>query len=569
MKFNSALFYSLLAIGSSMVADDVNAWAEKQENLERWFEVEVILFKQLGNKALLKEQFPDDISASTLPNYQQSFDLFSPYLQPSLARIKGFAPLCGDKDEQHLFLESLQSVSPPFPEQIKEIEQVAIFNMPDFNQESETLEINNVDEVANETTQESLKVLESNLQNNKDNSLIENVESDVIQDTFEAPVAVSKDNIQPNEVLAKSETETTVFEFDLQKEELAKAIFSTKEFCVISQQEMEGLLDEQQLANFNIDSFNVDALPSRLNASGLHKNDSPYLIANESLLLKDISQRLRWSKEFKPLLHFGWRQVGIKLPKKATPLKLFAGDHIEHSYQQALTDYQLEIEQAREIEENLLAQLALAQTSAQMNNQTPFQKSSSDENLSFTDENIGSNDNTVLEINELALKVEQRQQVLEQLFSRIEYINKDQIDETTVNDLVNDLVNNMGQESLEDLLTSSEPELALDEQANSISGIPNKPLQPWSLDGFLKVYLDGRYLFITADFNIFNQDDIKIETEEGETNKQVKLINFSQNRRVITGEIHYFDHPYIGMVVQIRRFDPTKPKDEQITQAIK
>ncbi len=53
------------------------------------------------------------------------------------------------------------------------------------------------------------------------------------------------------------------------------------------------------------------------------------------------------------------------------------------------------------------------------------------------------------------------------------------------------------------------------------------------------------------------------------TNKgSVKLINFSQNKRAITGEIHYFDHPYIGMIVQVRRFDPSKPKEEAVTQVI-
>jgi hypothetical protein len=41
--------------------------------------------------------------------------------------------------------------------------------------------------------------------------------------------------------------------------------------------------------------------------------------------------------------------------------------------------------------------------------------------------------------------------------------------------------------------------------------------------------------------------------------KNYKPIRFQQNRRVISGEIHYFDHPYIGMIVQIRKHKRPKP----------
>ena len=89
-------------------------------------------------------------------------------------------------------------------------------------------------------------------------------------------------------------------------------------------------------------------------------------------------------------------------------------------------------------------------------------------------------------------------------------------------------------------------------------------MQPWFLNGFLKVHLD-HYLYITADFNILNQKN----NEDSIDQVDKKLINFSQNRRVITGEIHYFDHPHIGMIIQTRRFDPNKPEGEQVSQSIK
>ena len=39
---------------------------------------------------------------------------------------------------------------------------------------------------------------------------------------------------------------------------------------------------------------------------------------------------------------------------------------------------------------------------------------------------------------------------------------------------------------------------------------------------------------------------------------------FSQNRRVISKEVHYFDHPYMGMIVKIRRYKvPTREEETE------
>ena len=43
---------------------------------------------------------------------------------------------------------------------------------------------------------------------------------------------------------------------------------------------------------------------------------------------------------------------------------------------------------------------------------------------------------------------------------------------------------------------------------------------------------------------------------------ELKTIRFEQNRRVISKEIHYFDHPYMGMIVQIRPFNVPEPEVE-------
>jgi len=65
----------------------------------------------------------------------------------------------------------------------------------------------------------------------------------------------------------------------------------------------------------------------------------------------------------------------------------------------------------------------------------------------------------------------------------------------------------------------------------------------WELDGLFKIHLN-HYLYITADFDLAE----KLPTGDIETAR------FAQFKRVISHEIHYFDHPKMGMIVQIRKF---------------
>jgi hypothetical protein len=479
MKVNSTFFYSLFALSISQLTMSADVFAKKQAADERWFEIEVILFQQLGDKTEFKEQFPEGINATNLPNYQKSFDLLNAYIKPDLTNIKQFLPQCTSDiktDEKPLLLRSLNNISPAFNHRLQKIGQIAVFSSPEFNKEK--------------------------------NATI----------------------------------------LDLQKDKLAQPLFNTDIICAISQQDLENLFDKEQLASININSIDVAALPNKLNALGIHSENDPYLIADKSLLLNDISQRLRWSKEFKPLLHFGWRQVGVT-QNSAIPLKLIAGQHLTYEYQKALADYQIKEETVKSLAPHLLGQLVTkAQNTAQMISPTDLNQSNS----------------TLYMDDQINIPVENKQQqLLDQLFNRLDYLKNSPIDE----DMITKTVNQINEQNLNEILEVAS--IGSNEKAQHlrVHTLPSAPLQPWFLDGFIKVHLD-HYLYITADFNVFSQNNVKTIIENDKKNA-VKLINFNQNRRVITGEIHYFDHPYIGMIVQIRRFDPTKPEGEQVSQSIK
>jgi len=85
--------------------------------------------------------------------------------------------------------------------------------------------------------------------------------------------------------------------------------------------------------------------------------------------------------------------------------------------------------------------------------------------------------------------------------------------------------------------------ISLVQQKPQLFDTSAEPLSYWELDGLFKIHL-RHYLYITANFDV-NQ---KL------SNGDIESARFSQFKRVISGEIHYFDHPRMGMIVQIRKY---------------
>ncbi|ASG65549.1 hypothetical protein CEW91_05115 [Idiomarina piscisalsi] len=94
----------------------------------------------------------------------------------------------------------------------------------------------------------------------------------------------------------------------------------------------------------------------------------------------------------------------------------------------------------------------------------------------------------------------------------------------------------------------------------------------WEFDGLIDIYLIGNYLHIDGEFNLREMDSLKrignsIEEQAtlalagAQTDTEfLRSYYFSQLRRVISHETHYFDHPKLGVVVQIRRTDLSAPR---------
>lgn len=120
-----------------------------------------------------------------------------------------------------------------------------------------------------------------------------------------------------------------------------------------------------------------------------------------------------------------------------------------------------------------------------------------------------------------------------------------------------------------------------DAQTDSLQQVDTQPkltsADKWAIDGNFKVYLD-HYLYVdsqliirkevTEDVSVTQPVNVEViddqngvqiaaatqqEVAEVKQKTVIKEILFDQNRRLRSEEIHYLDHPLMGIIVQIRK----------------
>jgi len=590
----------LLTSHNTVATQSSSAIANKQA---RWFEIEVILFKQISKKTDNEEQFsPRDLSDKK----QRSLDLLAPYLQPDLSALKQLLPNC-------------EQVKTTLPYNIVPSTLWA----EKLESESESDDINSSDTVTDPLQVE--KQLNRNvtpaaalsLVKDKDNkeviTPIEMSETELLAASNKLSNEPSKENDDTS-----AEKELSKASYQSQYTDIELPVYnqypsnSQSPICVIPTEFFQQHLSTEQLEQFSIDAFPVEKLTNTVN--GLEQwqddengeitwaSDKPYLISQDSLRLKSIANSIKRSRNYAPLLHLGWRQTG-ETKRDAKAMKLYAGEHLDLDYQQAISaryaeqqtlEIQAIIEQSLQAQtlssqigltDNETAQNTLNSTTGTVSDRTDnYAKNqvTSDEKMSGLQNNsldldVKSPDNFNLESIAEQLRLQAKQQQLDNLFQQFALLDSQNGLSDDSSDITHELKYQEEQvkrivTQLSADITSTEVNLIVNDSTDN-RVIITKPLQPWSVDGLFKVYLENRYLFIDTELNIVKAAGFSPKQESSnklsKSSKQKNLVSFKQDRRVISGEIHYFDHPHIGMIVQIRRFDPSKPADEAVTQNIK
>ncbi len=91
----------------------------------------------------------------------------------------------------------------------------------------------------------------------------------------------------------------------------------------------------------------------------------------------------------------------------------------------------------------------------------------------------------------------------------------------------------------------------------------------WQVDGYMKVFLKyiNRVPYLHIDSEMFYRQPVPVtsqETSAEAAQPEYKLVSvpFKQLRRVISKQLHYFDHPLFGVVVEIRRYERPELQEE-------
>jgi hypothetical protein len=510
-----------LFLCSAALALPLTLNAATQKSDDRWFEVEIILFNQLGDKSQLKESFPD---TSELPKHRRVEDLLNAYLTPNIRGLKQLLPSC----DSPVYAESLVRKNAVLP---------ALFSEKSLTELSE---------IATETADLSESARENNkhFSDSTNNAILPTAENGIADTDITNNAAINSDtinNIDDSNIIA------------LQSEPSDEERAKIQGLVLAAEQEFQGLkfqytpkaepkllcrINESNFADYLVNNpyfdyygFAIDKVPLLIDAQEEIYNNKTHLLSKDSLQLDDVIKDLRYSKNFRPLLHMGWRQVA-RPEKESVPVKVYAGENFAADHQKQLNRFNAQ--------QNQQAAQALETTGEQKS----------------------------IESSSVQNQAEQLQQAkqarIEQIIAQIS-----QVSENT-----DELLAWLDTEDLSLKLANENPLAA----TNKVP--PIAPIQQWFIEGFFNIHLK-HYLFITADFNILDKNlselataklaariptdvNVKVNTDANTSKPiQAKAIRFKQNRRVISGEVHYFDHPYFGMVVQIRPYTKPTPKDAE------
>ena len=530
-----------LMITSTMFATSAVAAPVKQE---RWFEVEVVFFTQLGDKDKLQEVFPEKDQLPAMPRYKKVIDLITPFLHPDISVIRQKLPICdssvtsSDFSAQQYFSTKPKLLPPYFStltlEEIEALPLVDEFGQNLFQFESDSSEL--TEDAFNEETQPSdefsddesafieptEEITELNELGTNESSI--ELPNDLADDEF----FISTITPEQQQLVVDAENYFTPALYSTIPL-IAKPVENSTSIKVCTFVEQDFNEVKKLNPEFEFNGLEVTKVPLTIKGNEDEMSEKPYLIHQDSLQLHDIVKQLRRSKGFRPLLHLGWRHAP-QTKRIAEAYRIYGGNNHKASYDVELEEYNILLEEAK-----LAEAAALESTTEDLTEQPEYAEQ-------------GVYDNSALELTpeqEVNLAIQSRiQEVIEQ-------------------------VNDISSSDLPTIQTSLDnPDDNLDFLPSNVplnlANPPESPVQDWYLDGLFRVHLD-HYLYITADFNLVNKTLAEQVTHKLNSIAPMNLkpIRFQQNRRVISGEIHYFDHPYMGMIVQIRKYKRPEPDQDK------
>ena len=535
-------------LSTSVLTQSVHA-AEQ----EWWFDVEVIIFKRDVDAGDISEKFKQSLLEQPTSDV---LDLITPYLNPNLSYMRAGLPYC--RVSNRLAVKTQYEQDFTFPLAVPETkESSAPLTDKQLEQQAQQSGLHlsvNSDESTEYTIQ--FDVASTNINAQPTNTVSSIQSADTSSDVENIIPFDSAQNISPDLAL---ETNTDIpGEFDLVrppiKVEFIEWQIPSEFLCAYAEQidpsfaSMNALKEDVTIAQLDNP---IKRVPVTINGIEWQKKRSAFLLPTSTMYMRELYEKIKSQRDITPILHLNWRQE-VKFSRgKGQTFRLFAGENF-----------------AQKFDANGLLII--------------------DDTDSLFDKLNQPTDDFYIPKQELArLTPEQQQDLLTPVSGKES--------EAVTDDLLTRIAAALADETPINL---DQADVKANQQNTITDSVTLKEL--WQLDGGITVYLRNinrvPYLHIdsTLDFRqaIFDPDQVQqikslptslpdqiaiivnelqqpdlFQPNSQKPNSQkpnfLQSVNFNQLRRVISKQIHYFDHPLFGMIVRLNRYRwPEEEKQE-------
>lgn len=524
-----------LSLSPSVLAQPADTLAQQW-----WFDVEVILFERNLDAVNISEKFKQSQFEQSTNDY---LDLLTPYLTPDLSYLRAGLPYCRASNRQAVKKQYEQGFALPL--------SVVKTNESSLQQEQQLAH-------RQQQTHQVLTVRPDDLSavdfENKvsTTSILAHSKDNISLAQTAAPKDVISSNLrQVNSGNLEQQTHTaqapkiSLISPPINVEFIEWQIPSEL-LCAYAEQIDPSLASLDLLHNDAPNpqpKNNMMRVPEIINGIEWQQKRSAFLLPTSNMQMSDLYQKIKKQRDITPLLHINWRQE-VKFGRdNGQAFRLFAGDNF-----------------VAEFDANGLPLIG-------------------DPNNLFDSLNQPA-DEFYMPKEELAQLTPQQQQ---SLLAGINGAGSEAVTENLFARITNALADNTPFSI--DQINQTEHK-TIQHIDNNVAAIP-KDL--WKLDGTINVYLRnvGRVPYLHIDSNldfrlpVINQikeqqpGDLSTNSANQQTIMQDVIVdqiqapnflqraNFNQLRRVISRQVHYFDHPLFGMVVSINRYRwPEVPVDD-------
>ena len=513
---------------------------------EWWFDVEVILFARDLDAADISEKFKQ--SSLEQPK-RDILDLVTPYLNPDLSYLRAGLPYCRASNRLAVQTQYEQDFAFPLPE-VETDGSSSLHPMEGQGQEDliqvqpieQGLAVNS-DQIPEETFENEVATTDIFPGSNDTTYLTQPTDGqDATSSNFENAAnseQINSDNVDP-EANIELTAEMNLARPPIQVEFMEWQI--PREFLCAYAEQIDPSFSSITPLQHHEPSNQIKRVPEIINGTEWQQKRGAFLLPTSTMHMSDLYDKIKRQRDITPILHLSWRQE-VKFGRdKSQTFRLFAGENF-----------------AEKFDANGLPLV--------------------DDTDTLFDNLNQSIDEFYIPEQELALLTPERREALlvginntgagaeaiaDDLFTRIDAALAD---DTPVN--------------------IDQTDSQIEKQITSIDPVILKEI--WQLDGGITVYLRnlGRVPYLHIDSNLdFRQpmfdpnkapqieylsDDLSDrgvvavnQLQQSSSQKQnylpnylqnyLQSVNFNQLRRVISKQVHYFDHPLFGMVVRINRY---------------